>query len=129
MYNIVIQNFYILYSIYSYYKILAIFSVLYNISLQLIYYIHSSLYFLIPPPILLLPPSLPTLVTTSLFLISVTLFLFCYIHLFIFQIPHISDNKQYLSFSVWLISPSIIPSRSIHIVANGKILFYIFKRN
>ena len=37
-----------LYSIYSYYKILAIFPVLYNISLELIYLIHNSLYFLIP---------------------------------------------------------------------------------
>ena len=30
----------------------------------------------------------------------------------------------YLSFSVWLISLSIIPSRSIHVVANGKISFF-----
>ena len=28
---------------------------------------------------------------------------------------------QYLSFSVWLISRTIIPSRFIHVVANGKI--------
>ena len=37
--------------------------------------------------------------------------------------PHISDNIQYFSFSVWLISLSIITSRSIHVVANGKISF------
>ena len=31
---------------------------------------------------------------------------------------------QYLSFSVWLISLGIIPSKSIHVVANGKISFF-----
>ena len=36
--------------------------------------------------------------------------------MFIFYIPHISDNIQYLSFSVWLILLSIISSRFIHIV-------------
>ena len=35
------------------------------------------------PPTVLLPPSLSLLVTTSLFLISMSLFLFCYIHLFV----------------------------------------------
>ena len=40
----------------------------------------------------------------------------------LFSIPYISD----LSFSVWLISPCIISSKSIHVVANCKIfiLFY-----
>ena len=36
------------------------FPVLYNISLLLIYFIHSSLYFLISTPILPLPPSCPS---------------------------------------------------------------------
>ena len=35
-----------------------------------------------------------------------------------------SDITQYLFFSVWLISPSIIPSKSIYVVANGKISFF-----
>ena len=35
---------------------------------------------------------------------------------FLFQIPCISDIIQYLSFSICLISLSIIPSESIHIV-------------
>jgi len=43
---------------------------------------------------------------------------------FILWIPHISGNIQYLSFSIWLISPSTIPSRSIHATADGKISFY-----
>ena len=32
----------------------------------------------------------------------------------VFKIPGISDTLEYLSFSFWLISLSIIPSRSIH---------------
>ena len=34
---------------------------------------------------------------------------------------HIYEIIQYLSLSVWLISLSIMPSRSIHVVSNGKI--------
>ena len=34
----------------------------------------------------------------------------------VFYIPHICEIIQYLSFSVWLISLSIISSRSIHVV-------------
>ena len=44
MYSTVILNFCRLYSIKSYYKILAIVPVLYNVSLLLIYFTHSSLY-------------------------------------------------------------------------------------
>ena len=62
------------------YKILAVFHVLYSIFLQLSYFIHNSLYLLTPALILSLPCSLPTLVTTSLSPISVSLFIFCYIH-------------------------------------------------
>ena len=46
MYNIVIQCFYRLYSIDSYYKILAIFYMLYNMSLYIIYFKYNSLYLL-----------------------------------------------------------------------------------
>ena len=39
--------------------------------------------------------------------------------------PHVSDILQCLSFSFWLISLSIMPSKSIHVVANDSfILFY-----
>ena len=41
------------------------------------------------------------------------------------MIPHISDIIQYLSFSIWLISLSIIPPKSIHIAANGKISLFM----
>ena len=45
----------------------------------LIYFIHSSLYFLIPFPYFVSPIFPPPSVTTSLFSITVSLFLFCYI--------------------------------------------------
>ena len=41
-----------------------------------------------------------------------------------FKIPRISDTIKYLSFSVWLISLSTMPSRFIHIVANDRISFF-----
>ena len=58
---------------------LAVFPVLYGISL-LLYFIHNSLYFLTPIPVLSLSP----LVTISVFSVSVSLFPFCYIHYFYF---------------------------------------------
>ena len=42
-----------------------------------------------------------------------------------FLIPHISEMMWYLSFCVWLISLSIILSRSIHVVTNGKISVFM----
>ena len=43
------------------------------------------------------------------------------------KIPHISEIIQYLSFFIWFISLRKMPSRSmsIHIVANGKISFFV----
>lgn len=66
--------------------------------------IHSSLSLLIPYPVLPLAHSLSPLVTSSLFSISMSLFLLGY-YLFIrfaFCIPHISENTQYWSLPVWL---------------------------
>ena len=61
--------------------ILALFPVIYNISLQLIYFV-CSLYHLIPYPSLFpLSPLSPVVTTTiSLFSTSVSLHLLCYIH-------------------------------------------------
>ena len=42
----------------------------------------------------------------------------------IFLFPHISEIIQYLSFSVWLISLSIMPSSSIHVASNGRTSFF-----
>ena len=134
------------------------FSVVYSIFLFLIYFMHTSWYLLISYPYLAPPPSLSPLVATGLFFTSMSLFLFCYIHLFFFfkiphmssfmtqqvkdlallllwlwlqlwqgfsprsrnfhmpkvwpkkkkKIPYVSDNVQYLSFSAWIISLSIV---------------------
>ena len=43
---------------------------------------------------------------------------------FLFQIQHISDIIQYLSF-FWLDSLSIVTSRTTHIVANSRISFFL----
>ena len=42
------------------------------------------------------------------------------------MVPHVRDSIWYLSFSICVISLSLIPSRFIHVVTNGKILF-LFK--
>ena len=54
------------------------------------------------------------------FSVSMNLFSFC---LCVFKISHICEIMWYLSFSVWLISLSIILSGSTHVVANGNIAF------
>ena len=51
---------------------------------------------------------------------SMFIFLLCSLICCVFQISHISDIIQYLSFSFQLISLSIIPSKFMHVVANGK---------
>ena len=58
VFNVVIQYFYSFYFNLNYYEILAIFPVLCNISLQLTYFINSSLYVLIPYPYSVPPPFL-----------------------------------------------------------------------
>ena len=37
-----------------------------------------------------------------------------------FYIPHVSEIVQYLFFSAWIISLSLIPSKSIHVVTDGR---------
>ena len=73
------------------------------------------------------PAPISPLLTTTLVSVScvwwVRLGLFIYLFCLFFCIPHKSKIIWYFSFSIWLTSLSIIPSRSIHVVvANGKIL-------
>ena len=94
--------------------------------LLFIYFIPSSLYLLIPYPYLVpSPAALSLLVSTSLFSVSVSMFLLCYMHSFFLEISHVSDIIQYLSFSIWFIPLSIISSRSIFIAENGRISFFV----
>ena len=67
--------------LYGYYKIFATFPMLYTIFL-IAYFIPSSLYLLLFNLYFPLYPPFFLLVTTSLFSVSVSLLLFCYIHLF-----------------------------------------------
>ena len=52
----------------------------------------------------------------------------CFVFFFL-EILHISKIMQYLSFSVWLISVSVMPSGSIHVIACGKMLFFFTAEN
>lgn len=53
--------------------------------------------------------------TISVFSVSMGLFLFCFFRF------HIELKSWHLSFFDWLISLSIIPCRSIHVVTDGRI--------
>ena len=68
-----------------------------------------------PAPILPFPPYLSPMVITNLFSVSISLLFFFFYSLVccIFKSPHISDIRQYLSFSAWFIPFSIMPSKSI----------------
>ena len=62
-----------------------------------------------------------------LFSVSMSLLLFRLVVYFVYYIPHINEITQYLSFSGWLVSLSIMLSRSIHAVTKGKVSFFMAK--
>ena len=70
------------------------------------------------------PPSSPH-TAVSLFHDSMPLVLFCSLVYFVHQIPLISDITWYFPFSDWLISLSIMLSRSIHAIVKGGNSFFI----
>ena len=104
----------------SYYKIMAVISWY----LSLIYFIQNSLYLLISYPVLLLPFSLSLTVTTSLFFISLSLFLLLHTFVLFFRF-HLYGI--YLSLSD--ISLSTIFFRAIHDAATGRISFFLWLSN
>ena len=73
----------------------------------------SSCNFLSP----LSPPHSPLAIVT-LFLISMSLVIFCLLFSFVDYVPGKDEIIWYLSLTVWLISLSIMLSSSIHAVAN-----------
>ena len=79
----------------------------------------SPFSFLFNPSISYPAPSLAVICSPSM-----SLFMFSLLVQFVHQIPHMSEVIWYLSFSDWLISLSIMFSRSIHTVAKGKIFFF-----
>ena len=67
------------------------------------------------PPLLVLCPYPFLLRQSRLLSVSVT----CVV--FVFYILHMNEVMWFLSFSVWFISLSILPSKFIHVVADGNI--------
>ena len=99
------------------------------ISLALIYLKAKSLYLLISLTILLIPWPLPLWpLPASSFCQWASFSFVTLVCLFCFVISHFSEIIWDLSFSVWLILLSIISSKFIYVVANGKIsiLFFVW---
>ena len=101
--------------------LLTVVTMLYIASLGLnLFLITESLYLL--TPFTTSPTSQPPpLATTSLFSVSQ----FGYLVLFLSNSVHKWDHTVFVFFSVWLsCSPSIMPSRSTHVVTSGRIFFF-----
>ena len=71
-----------------------------------------------------LPPPTSPLVTVSLFLISMSLVIFCLLFSFVDYVPVKGEIIWYLSLTTWLISLSIMLSSSIHAIAKGISSFF-----
>ena len=79
--------------------------------------------FLVNSSTIILPPPL------AVSLIFMSLSLFCLLVQFVHYIPHMGEIIWYFSFSDWLISLSIMFSRSIHTVTKGKIFSFLWPRS
>ena len=94
-----------------------------------VYFMPNHLYLFLPCCYTTPLPFCLFLVTTSLFSVFVILLFFFLLNsliLLMFFVCDICDMIQYFSFSIWLISLSIMPSKSIHFAANGKISFFLW---
>ena len=98
--------------------LLIIYLMLYITSPWFIYYITGGLYLLIPFSNFTHWPQ-PLLSGNHLFVLCIYESVFVLFFRFYILV-------QYLSFASWLISLSIIPSRSIHTVLNGKISYFLW---
>ena len=75
-----------------------------------------------PSPLLPMIPS--PLITVSVFLISMSLVVFCLLFVVVVDyVPVKGEITWYLSLTAWLISLSIMLSSSIHAVAKGRSSF------
>ena len=70
----------------------------------------------------LLYPSHQPSGTVSLFFISVSLVIFCYMSSFVDEIPLVGEIILYLSFIAWLISLSIMLFSTFYAVVKGILL-------
>ena len=71
------------------------------------------------------PPHPSPLVTVSLFFISMSLVMFSLLVCFVDQVPLEGGIIWYLSFTIWLISLSIMLSSSVHVVTKGRSSFFL----
>ena len=99
--------------------------VLHSSSPWIIYFVTGCLSLLISLTYFIHPSTLSPLATTCLSSVSMSLFLLLCLSIW-FLDSHISEIIWCLSFSAWFISLSIILSRSIHVVTNGKIRFSLW---
>ena len=76
-------------------------------------------------PLSLLSPPHSPLTIVRLFLISMSLIIFCFLFSFVDYVPVKGEIIWYLSLTAWLISLSIMLSSSIHAVANGISSFFL----
>ena len=89
-------------------------------------FVHVSFIVHKPFPLFpLLSPPISLLVTVRLFLISMSLVVFCLLVCFIDQVPVKGEVIWYLSLTAWLISLSIMFSSSIHAVSKGRSYFLL----
>ena len=72
-----------------------------------------------------LSPPPPPLAIVRLFLISMSLVIFCLHFSFVDYVPVKGEIIWYLSLTAWLISFSIMPSSSIHAVTKGRSSFFL----
>ena len=78
----------------------------------------------------LLPPTISSLATTCLFTVYIMLVLFCYIQSFVLLFSlHIKVKSYSICLSLSDISYSMIPSRSIHAVPNGRFHSFLWLSN
>ena len=71
------------------------------------------------------PPHSP-LPIVRLFLTSMSLIIFCFLFSSVYYVTVKGEIIWYLSLATWLISISIMFSKSIHIVAKGKIFCFLW---
>ena len=127
-YNIVIHNFngYILLTLLWYITCNSLCCALYPCSLFIFKVIVCTSKSFTPclPFLPSLSPSLSSLVTTSLFWVSVSFFLFCYILWCYIFLDSTCKVISYIFVIFWFISLRIISSKSIYVVTNGKVTFF-----
>ena len=70
-------------------------------------------------------PLLFYLITVSLFSISVSLVIFCFLVCFVDQFPFLGEIIWHLTFTTWIISLSIMLSSCIHVVTKGRSSFFL----